>query len=197
MIIEKNKVVSLIYELKVDGSDSEVIESLKEDRPLVFIYGTGSLLPKFEENISGLKSGDAFSFVLKCDDAYGMARQDAVVEIPKDVFEVDGKLDTTMVSVGNAIPMMDNDGNRLNGVVVSVNTDSVTMDFNHPLAGDDLHFTGKVVNIREATDEELNHGHIHSNDCGGCGSENQGSCCGSENQDGGCDSENQGCCGGH
>jgi len=181
MVIEKDKVVSLIYELRVDGTSGEIIESLKEDKPLTFIYGTGALLPKFEDNINGLKSGDAFSFLLQCGDAYGLGTEEAVVEIPKQVFEVEGEFDKELVSVGNAIPMMDGEGNRLNGVVVSVNTESVTMDFNHPLAGDNLHFTGKIVEIREATSEELQHGHIHSeSDCAS-----------------GCDSNKNGCCEGH
>jgi FKBP-type peptidyl-prolyl cis-trans isomerase SlyD len=182
MIIEKNKVVSLIYELRVDGKDGEIVESLNDDRPLTFIFGTGSLLPKFEDNINGLKVGDAFSFLLQCEDAYGKATDEAVVEIPKNVFEVDGHFDGELVCVGNAIPMMDSEGNRLNGVVVAVNPETVTMDFNHPLSGDNLHFTGKVVEVREASEEEIQHGHIHNG--GGCGSS-----CGS-----GCDSQNEGCC---
>ena len=179
MIIEKNKVVSLIYELRVDGSDGEVIESLNDSKPLTFIYGTGALLPKFESNIEGLKIGDPFKFELKCEEAYGLATEEAVVEIPKHVFEVDGQFDSEMVKEGNAIPMMDGDGNSLNGVVVTVNHETVTMDFNHPLAGDDLHFEGKIVEIREATSEELQHGHIHSSDsCGGGCDSHEGGCCG-------------------
>lgn len=182
MIIEKNKVVSLIYELRVDGTNGEVVESLKDDKPLTFIYGTGALLPKFEDNINGLKVGDAFNFLLECEDAYGKATEEALVEIPKHVFEVEGQFDNELVCEGNAIPMMDGEGNRLNGVVVAVNPETITMDFNHPLAGDNLHFSGKVVEIREATEEEIQHGHAHS--AGGCGS----SC------ESGCDSTKEGCC---
>lgn len=183
MIIEKNKVVSLVYELRIDDSNGEVIESLNDSKPLTFIYGTGALLPKFESNISGLKVGDPFKFGLDCDDAYGMATEEAVIEIPKHVFEVEGAFDSEMVKEGNAIPMMDGDGNRLNGVVVSVNPETVTMDFNHPLAGENLHFQGKIVEVREATAEELQHGHIHSS-AEGCG----GGC-----GDGHCGSEGCGC----
>lgn len=172
MNIEKNKVVSLIYELRVDDANGEVIEKLDTSKPLTFIYGTGALLPKFESNINGLKVGDPFSFGLKCEDAYGLATEEAVVEIPKHVFEVEGVFDSEMVKEGNPIPMMDGEGNRLNGIVVAVNGETVTMDFNHPLAGDDLHFQGKIVDVRPATDEELQHGHIHGSGegCGdGCG----------------------------
>jgi FKBP-type peptidyl-prolyl cis-trans isomerase SlyD len=193
MIIDKNRVVSLIYELRVDGSEGEIIESLNADRPLTFIYGTGSLLPKFEDYINGLKVGESFRFDLKCEDAYGFASEDAVVDIPKSVFEVEGKFDSELVKEGNAIPMMDGEGNRLNGVVVSVEKENVKMDFNHPLAGDDLHFSGKVVEIREATAEELQHGHLHTS--GGCGG-NCGEGCESDCESS-CDSHDGGCCGGH
>lgn len=194
MIIDKNRVVSLVYELRVDGSEGEIVESLNADKPLTFIYGNGSLLPKFEDNINGLKVGDSFRFNLKCEDAYGFAVDDAVVDIPKSVFEVDGEFDDELVKEGNAIPMMDGDGNRLNGVVVSVENGNVKMDFNHPLAGDDLHFSGKVVEIREATSEELQHGHIHAGG-GGCGS---GCGCGSgSNCESECETKEASCCSGH
>ena len=105
----------------------------------------------------------------------------------KDVFEVDGEFDSEMVKEGNAIPMMDGEGNRLNGVVVEVGADIVKMDFNHPLAGDDLFFSGTIVEIREATAEELEHGHIHGEKAGGCG---EG--CG-DGEGGGCGSQGCGC----
>lgn len=188
MEVAKNKVVSLVYELRVDGKEGEIVEKLNDSNPLTFIYGTGNLLPKFESNISGLKVGDAFDFVLKSDEAYGASSDDAVVDVPKEVFVVDGNFDSEMVKEGNAIPMLDGDGNRLNGIVLNVSDSTVKMDFNHPLADEDLFFAGTVVDIREATEEELSHGHIHhacgcgNGDCNkegvedsaGCGS---GSCC--------------------
>lgn len=188
MVIEDKKVVSLVYELRADSVDGEIIEALTDDRPLTFIYGNGSLLPKFEANINGLKVGDTFDFKLECIDAYGLAVDEAVVDIPKTVFEVDGEFDGEMVQEGAAIPMMDGQGNRLNGVVVSVNDESVTMDFNHPLAGDDLFFKGKVVEVREATEEELHHGHVG----GGCGCGSGGCGCGdSEGSSCDCSNENE------
>ena len=188
MIIAKNKVVSLIYELRANSSNGEVVESLNESNPLSFIFGSGSLLPKFESNIDGLNVGDGFDFELKCNDAYGAVVNEAIVDIPKNVFLVDGELDTELIQIGNSIPMMDSEGNRLSGVVLSIADETIKMDFNHPLAGEDLFFKGKVVEIREATEEELTHGHLHSegHSCGsGCGSgENEGGSCGT------------GCCGG-
>jgi FKBP-type peptidyl-prolyl cis-trans isomerase 2 len=83
-------------------------------------------------------------------------------------------LDEKLVQVGNTIPMRDNAGNRLNGVVKAVTDSNVNMDFNHPLAGNHLFFSGEVTDVREATDEELSHGHVHAEGCGGgcgCGDE--------------------------
>jgi FKBP-type peptidyl-prolyl cis-trans isomerase SlyD len=195
MIIEKDKVVSLVYELRTDSSDGEVVEALNDQNPLTFIYGSGSLLPKFEENISGLKVGDSFDFELKSLDAYGVVTPEAIVDIPKHVFMVDGAFDDKLVQVGNSIPMMDNQGNRLNGVVVDIESDNVKMDFNHPLAGDDLFFKGKIVDVREATEEELSHGHLHSHSSCGCGGDGCGDGCGDNCGDDCGSGEHQGSCG--
>jgi len=174
MNISKNKVVSLSYELRVDGKDGEIIETVDAARPLMFIFGTDSLVPGFERNIENLKTGDRFSFLLACDEAYGPALEEAVVEIPKTAFTVNGEIDHNMLYEGNAIPMTDSSGNQLNGVVAEVKKDTVIMDFNHPLAGDDLYFSGAVVDVREATLEELENGRTScsSGSCEGCG----GSC---------------------
>ena len=85
-----------------------------------------------------------------------------MVDIPLRSFEVDGKIDDTMIQVGKSIPMRDQSGNRMTGRITQVEKEMLTMDFNHPLAGADLHFNGKVVEIREATEDELQHGHVHS-----------------------------------
>ncbi|MDR2038249.1 MAG: peptidylprolyl isomerase [Bacteroidales bacterium] len=176
MNISKNKVVSLSYELRLEKKDGEIIETVNADRPLVFIYGTGNLLPEFERNIENLKTGDDFAFLLTSENAYGPAVEEALVEIPKTAFMVDGEIDQDLLFEGNAIPMTDSQGNHLNGIVAEVKQDTVVMDFNHPLAGDDLYFTGTVVDVRDATAEELAHGHIHG---GGCSPDDCGSCDGS------------------
>lgn len=169
MIVTKDKVVSLTYELRLDQPDGEVIESLNTDAPLTFLFGAGGLLPKFEENIDGLKVGDGFDFNLKSDEAYGAVKSEAIVNIPINAFEVDGKIDQKMLEIGNRIPMQDASGNKLTGIVQEVTTDKVTMDFNHPLAGNDLFFKGKITDVREATEEELTHGHAHyPGNCEGC-----------------------------
>jgi len=95
--------------------------------------------------------------------------EDAIVDVPMQAFAVDGEIDRNLLKVGHHIPMLDQSGNRLNGIVVKFDDEFVTMDFNHPLAGNDLHFSGKVVEIREASADELEHGHVHSPEsCSNC-----------------------------
>ncbi|MPL72138.1 FKBP-type peptidyl-prolyl cis-trans isomerase SlyD [bioreactor metagenome] len=161
MIISKNKVVSLTYELKLDNAEGEVVDMADAAQPLVFLYGAGNMLPKFESNLAELKANDDFEFTLSSDDAYGPVIEEAVVELPIDIFMVDGKIDPDMLFVGNVIPMQDNEGRPLDGTVVSISDDKVKMDFNHPMAGKTLHFTGKILELREATAEEISHGHVH------------------------------------
>ena len=169
MKISKNKVVSLSYELRIDGKDGEIIQTVCADQPMKFIFGSGSLIPGFERNVENLETGDNFAFLLSCEEAYGPEIEEAFVEIPKTAFAVDGEIDSDLFVEGNAIPMTDSQGNRLNGVVAEVKDDTVVMDFNHPLAGDDLYFSGTIISVREATPEELN---CSSGGCSGC----SGSC---------------------
>lgn len=161
MQITKNTVVSLSYVLKRDDAKGEIIEETRENDPLVFLFGIGQMLPKFEEHLSTLKAGDDFEFTLASDDAYGEMDQDAIIDLDKSIFEVDGKIDLEMLAIGNVIPMRDEQGHMMQGTVVSVGSDLVRMDFNHPMAGNVLHFKGNVIEVREATAEELSHGHAH------------------------------------
>ncbi len=174
MTIQDEKVVSLTYTLTVDG---EVKDQATEENPLEFIFGLGYLLPKFEEYINGKHVGESFEFTLSPAEGYGVYDAQAVVELPKHIFEVDGKLQEQLLFPGSVIPMMNQAGGVIPGKVLEVGDESVKMDFNHELAGKDLHFTGKVVGIREATEKELTEG-LHgeracSHDCsscsGGCG----------------------------
>ena len=185
MIVTKDKVVSLTYELRIDDPSGEIVEALSEESPLVFLYGSGNLLPKFEENIDGLGVGEQFDFDLEAMDAYGEMNQDAIVNVPVQAFEIDGKIDENMLKLGNKIPMQDSQGNRLTGTVKEITADAVVMDFNHPLAGNRLFFKGAITDIREATEDELSHGHVHPEGSSGDGCSSCG--CGGHGHDGGCD----------
>ena len=176
MKIEKNKMVSLIYELRESNAEGRIIEVLDEKRPLSFVFGTGRLLPVFESNISTLIKGDSFSFSLDPEMAYGEKREEMVVNVPISVFETDGKLNEDVCYVGNEVPMMDTDGNPLNGIINEITDSYVKMDFNHPMAGVGLFFTGKIVDVRDATEQEL--AGPAANSCSGCNSGGHSDCSG-------------------
>ena len=161
MKIEPKKVVSLTYVLRTDGFDGVIVETATTENPLRFIFGVGQMLPMFEANIEGLEEGDTFKFKLAADDAYGQPNPENILDIPIQAFEVDGKRQDDLLQVGNVIPMQDNEGNQFYGEIKEIGENSVKMDFNHPMAGKDLYFVGKVIEVRDATPEELDHGHVH------------------------------------
>ena len=176
MNIQKNAFVSLAYELRTEGSaNGPLVEKITTERPMNFVFGIGTMLPIFEQHLEGLKTGDDFQFILKPDEAYGEYRNDAVVNIPKDVFVVDGELRSDLLKIGNTVPMIGEGEQRVNGRILNITDTEVKMDFNSPLAGETLYFSGKIIEVREATAEEINQT-SHCSSCGGgCGSNGCGS----------------------
>lgn len=156
------KVISLTYELRSGSAQGDIIETAEKANPAQFLFGTGHLIPEFENQVAPLNQGDNFEFTIPSDNAYGPASPEAVVDLPKSVFIIDGELATDMLEIGNMVPMRDQEGNPMNGKVVEVGEETVKMDFNHPLAGIDLHFKGEVLEARDATPEEISHGHVHT-----------------------------------
>lgn len=171
MKISQNKSVSLSYDLHVgDGQEERVLmERATEEHPLQFIYGTNQMLPAFEKELDSLQKGDTFSFTLTPEEAYGEYSVENEVELPRNIFEVDGKLDENVVKVDATLPMMDSNGNRINGTVMEITDTVIKMNFNHPLAGETLHFSGKVLDVRETTPEEIAALFGGGCGCGGCG----------------------------
>ncbi|MBT2557594.1 FKBP-type peptidyl-prolyl cis-trans isomerase [Hymenobacter sp. ISL-91] len=161
--ISANKVVTITYDLSVTDENQEkvLVESADTDAPMVFLFGQSGLPEEFERQLADKNAGDAFSFSLTPEQAYGDYDAQAVVEIPRSVFEIDGQTDEEMLQVGNFLPMADNQGHHMQGKVVEISDDAVKMDFNHPLAGMVMHFDGNVADVREATAEEMDHGHVH------------------------------------
>lgn len=155
-----NKVISVSYNLFKDTADGELIESTEGKEPLKFLSGAGQMIPDFENNIVNLNEGDEFSFGIKAENAYGKRTDEAIIELPQDIFKKDGQLVPEVVE-GNVLPLQDQNGNVVPAKVVAINEATVTVDVNHPLADQDLHFTGKVIETRVATAEELDHGHAH------------------------------------
>ncbi len=185
-----NKYITVAYELyTTDDGQRELIEKATKEHPFQFISGLGVALDAFEEKLAGLEAGERFAFTLTADKAYGEYRDEYVVDVPRSVFEVDGRFDSQRVYAGNVIPLMNADGQRLNGTVVEVKGDVVVMDLNHPLAGSDLTFEGEVVESRPATNEEIQ-GTLRMLSGEGCGC----GCCGGESSCGdGCGSNECGC----
>ena len=161
MKINPQHVVSLTYDLYVDQENGpEVLqERATEEQPLTFLYGADQMLPKFEENLAGLSTGDSYEFRLSAEDAYGNYDEEAIANLPKEMFN-----GTDIPEIGSIVPLQDNNGNRFQGQVVSVAEDAVIVDLNHPMAGQELHFKGNILNVRPATPEELSHGHAHGPD---------------------------------
>lgn len=168
MIVENNKVVSVNYHLTVKDENNggeTLVEKTDSSHPFVFLFGAGGLLEEFENNLKGKSVGDSFDFYIPAGSGYGERNEDHIVNIPIEAFKAeDGSVDTEMVVVGNVLPMVDREGNRLQGTVNEVTDSYVRMDFNHPLAGQELHFKGEVLDIREATRDEIDHGHAHGPD---------------------------------
>ena len=161
MIIDQNTVVTLHYKLQEDNADGELIEETQGGEPLAFLFGVGQMIPEFEANLEGKAAGDHFAFGIPHTEAYGPYDEDAVAALPLEVFMHEGEIDMEMLQPGQMIPLRDEEGRTLYGTVEEVRENDVVMDFNHPMAGIDLFFTGKIESVRPATQEEIDHGHVH------------------------------------
>ncbi len=163
MQISKDKAVSVTYYLTANKNNEpeKLIEQTTPDQPFVFLYGYDGVLPDFESNLNGKQKGDKFDFKITAKDGYGIFEKDYVVQVAKAAFMVDGAFDDARIKLGEDIEMNDAEGNQLIGKVLQITDAFVEMDFNHPLAGFDLHFIGEVLEVRAASQEELDHGHIH------------------------------------
>ncbi|HET8829130.1 MAG TPA: FKBP-type peptidyl-prolyl cis-trans isomerase [Pelobium sp.] len=157
MKIDNNHVVSLTYDLYVtENNEKKHVESATTENPLVFLYGVGMMLPKFEEHLAGLAVGDNYGFSLTAADGYGEYDEKAVAPLPKDMFG-----EEPLPEIGAVLPLQDNNGGQFQGRVAAITEDSVLVDLNHPMAGHELHFNGTIQDVRPATQEELDHGHVH------------------------------------
>lgn len=158
MEIQSHHVVSLTYDLYVNEptqTEKKFVESATEAQPLVFLTGVGAMLPEFEQNLLGLKTGDTYSFSISSENGYGEYDETAIVGLDAQMFG------TELPQIGEMLPLKDNQGNQYRGIVIDVATDVVKVDLNPPMAGKDLHFNGKIIGIRPATADEIAHGHVH------------------------------------
>jgi FKBP-type peptidyl-prolyl cis-trans isomerase SlyD len=157
----QNKVVTVTYTLK-NKNTGETIEETTVESPFVFILGISGLLPDFESNLTGKGKGDTFDFYVDAADGYGTHQEEYIVSVPIAAFmDEEGNVDAETVKEGEMLPMLDNEGNSMYGKVLEVTSENVKLDFNHELADQDLHFSGAVLEVRDATEDELAHGHVH------------------------------------
>ena len=193
---KKNKYIAVAYKLYTNENGTEnMVEEAPAERPFQFISGMGLALDDFEKNVAELHKGEDFEFSLTKEQAYGEHEAERVLSLEKEMFCIDGKLDTDNIYKDAIIPLQNENGQRFLGKVLEIGNDKVTVDLNHPLAGKDLHFVGSIVEAREATNEEIQTiiNHLSGGGCSGCGGECGGDC----NCGGDCGSNEGGCGGCH
>lgn len=159
MKIAKHNVVTMHY--AVSDSEGTLIDSSYEDKPMAIIQGTGYLIPGLDDALVDHAAGDKFEVSVACEQAYGERHDDYVQTVPKELLA--GVED---LSVGTQLRATTDDGEQT-VIVIDVQDEEITVDGNHPLAGLDLSFDVEILEVREATEEELAHGHVHAE--GGCG----------------------------
>ena len=155
MKVGKDKVVLMHYTLKNDAGD--VIDSSDGADPLPFLQGHGNIIPGLESALEGSKVGDKLDVSIKPEDGYGERMKNAIQEIPSSALQ-----GIDEVKVGMQLQSQDQDGNAFLVTVTKVEDDKITVDGNHPLAGQTLHFSVSIESIRKAETEELSHGHVHA-----------------------------------
>lgn len=173
-----NKYISVAYKLYCnDNGERSIVEEAPAERPFQFISGLGIALDEFEKAVVGLAQGETFELTLSKDQAYGDYEQERVLDLDKEMFCIDGKLDEERVYVGSIIPLQNAEGQRFPGKVLEIGDAKVRIDLNHPLAGKELHFEGTVIESREATNAEIQQiiNRLSGEGCG-CGGNCGGGC---------------------
>lgn len=151
--IENGVVVSMEYTLHVEG---ELLDSSEGQGPLQFLTGYGNIISGLEHEMMGMKVGESKDVVVQPVDGYGEYDDEAFMDVPRNQFPKE-----MAVAVDSELTVRDDSGNARYARVENIEGEVVTLNFNHPLAGDELHFHVKVVALREPTAEELEHGHVH------------------------------------
>lgn len=154
MVITRNRVVRFNYTLTDDSA--RVLDSSGAAEPLTYLHGGGSIIPGLEAALEGKRAGESFNVRVNAADAYGERDDGLVQSVPREMFE-----DSDTIQVGTQFHSRDDDGKIQIVTVTGTDTDSVTVDGNHPLAGVPLNFAVTIVEVRDASAEELAHGHVH------------------------------------
>lgn len=153
LTVQDNWVVTMNYSLHVDG---ELVDTSAGHDPLDFIQGNGNIIPGLESELYGMKIGDSKKVIVAPANGYGELHDEAFVDVPREQFPAQIPLE-----VGTELQVRDEQGQPLQARIAEVGEQSVRLDFNHPLAGKELHFEVSIVGLREATEEEIAHGHVH------------------------------------
>lgn len=167
----QNKYLSVSYQLyTIDGEQKNLVEQTQQGKPFIFISGFGVSLDAFEQHIVGLQPGEKFDFTVLPAEAFGEYDEQGVHKMTREAFSINGHFDHEHIFEGAVITMMDEEEHRFMARVAEVTDDHVTIDTNHPLAGETLQFTGVVLENREATAAEIQHmlNHLSGEGCG-CG----------------------------
>lgn len=178
----KNQYMEVSYQLFVDGErGEELMEEAPTTRPFQWITGFGYALDAFESQLVNLARGAAFDFVIPKEQAYGDYVEERVLDLAREMFCIDGKFDDEHIYPEAIIPLQNEDGQRFFGRVVEIGADKVKVDLNHPLAGEQLHFKGRVLENRPATNKEIEQMLPRCSggcggDCGDCGGGCGGNC---------------------
>ena len=154
MPLKSNQVVTMNFILKDDAGN--VLDSTEGNEPFSFISGGNQILPKLEEKVGEMLIGSKKDVVLNPEDGYGIYQEDAVRIVKRSEFPED-------IEIGKGMSFLAKSpqGKDMQFLVKEINGDDITVDFNHPLAGKTLHFNLELLNLRDATQEELDHGHVH------------------------------------
>ncbi|MGB8212420.1 MAG: peptidylprolyl isomerase [Anaerolineales bacterium] len=156
LTVADGQVVVMEYTLKVDG---EIIDTSEGHGPIEFLQGVGNIIPGLERALYGMVVGENKDVIVPAGEAYGEMDQEAFMDVPRDQFP-----DDILMEVGTQIELQNESGQPVYARMVQVGGESVRLDLNHPLAGKELHFAVKIAGLRPATDEELDHGHVHGED---------------------------------
>ena len=154
MQVANKKAVALHYKLTID--DGIVVDASERDQPLWYLHGVGNLIPGLEKELLGMTSGDKKSVVVAPAEGYGERDPERVQQVPKDQFPKGSKLE-----LGDHVEAQTPDGRNIRARIVAVAPRMVTVDFNHELAGKTLNFAVEVLEVRDASKDELAHGHVH------------------------------------
>lgn len=155
MKIEENRIVTMSYELRDQKPEGELLEVVDIAYPFIFFYKSEGILDTFQEQLRGLQRGDVFDFILPCEEAYGEKKSSEIVKVPIERFVIDQEMGENIQEVGQYVAITQEDGKQYNGIVIEKNPMYLTVDLNHAMAGKDLHFKGRILNVRNATTDEL------------------------------------------